>query len=70
LGFSLLSDSDRAIGTVFGTLKGDASSSHERDTVLVGRDGTILLAYRKVKAQGHAADVLKATKELAERGAI
>ena len=70
LGFPLVSDNDRAIGAAFGTLKSGAAGSHERDTVLIGRDGTIMLAYRKVKAQGHAAEVLTAAKELEERGAI
>lgn len=70
LRFPLVSDVDRAIGEAFGTLKSGTAGSHERDTVLIGPDGTVLLAYRKPKAQGHAAVVLAATKELKERGTI
>ena len=70
LRFPLVSDLDRAIGEVYGTLKSGTAGSHERDTVLIGRDGTVLLAYRKPRAQGHAAEVLAATRDLRERGAI
>jgi thioredoxin-dependent peroxiredoxin len=70
LRYPLVSDGDRAIGETFGTLKTDKAGSHERDTVLIAGDGTILLAYRKVRAQGHAAEVLAAAKELQERGDI
>ncbi len=70
LRFPLVSDADRGIGKAFGTLKSGETGAHERDTVLVGRDGTTLLAYRKVRAQGHAAAVLAAARELRERGAI
>ncbi|NLV71247.1 MAG: redoxin domain-containing protein [Actinobacteria bacterium] len=70
LQFPFASDEDRAIGEAYGTLKGDLSSSHERDTVLIGKDGTILLAYQRVKAKGHAADVLRETRRLREEGRI
>lgn len=58
LGFALISDGDRAIGDAYGTLKNGREGSHERDTVVIGRDGTILLAYQRARAAGHAADVL------------
>lgn len=70
LGFVLVSDEDRMLGQNYGTLKSGLSSTHERDTVLVGRDGTILLAYRKASAKGHAAEVLAAAKRLHDEGAI
>ena len=70
LTFPLVSDESRAIGSAFGTLKGDLSSTDERDTVVVDRDGTILLAYQRVGARGHAATVLSDTRRLREEGRI
>ena len=34
----------------------------ERSTFLIGPDGTLLAEWRKVKADGHAAEVLTAAK--------
>jgi peroxiredoxin Q/BCP len=68
LEFPLVSDVDRVIGSAFGTLKGDLSSTHERDTFLVDTQGTILLAYQRVGAKGHAATVLSDTRRLREEG--
>lgn len=70
LRFPLVSDHDRTIGEAYGTLKGDLQSAHERDTVLVGTDRTILLAYRRVSASGHAATVLADARRLREEGRI
>lgn len=70
LRFPLASDHDRAIGSAYGTLKGDLTSSHERDSVLVSMEGTILLAYQRVGARGHAATVLTDTRRLREEGSI
>lgn len=70
LGFHFASDVDRSIGVAYGTLKGDLTTSHERDTVLVGADGVIKLAYRRVKAAGHAAQVLADTRGLRDAGAL
>jgi thioredoxin-dependent peroxiredoxin len=70
LGFALVSDSDRAIGEAFGTLKSGPLGTHERDTVLIGADGTILLAYQRAKAAGHAAAVLAGARRLREEGLI
>lgn len=70
LHFPLVSDEDRAIGSAFGTLKGDLSSTHERDTFLVDTSGTILLAYQRVGARGHAATVLTDARRLREEGHI
>jgi thioredoxin-dependent peroxiredoxin len=70
LHFPMISDEARAIGAAFGTLKGDLTSTHERDTLLVDRDGTILLAYQRVGAKGHAATVLSDARRLREEGRI
>jgi peroxiredoxin Q/BCP len=70
LRFPLVSDHDRAIGEAYGTLKSGLLSPHERDTVLMGTDRTILLAYRRVSASGHAATVLADARRLREEGRI
>ncbi len=70
LKFSLVSDEDRSIGAAYGTLKGDRSSRDERDTVVIDRKGTVLLAYQRVGARGHAATVLSDTRRLREEGRI
>lgn len=58
LHFQMVSDHDRAIGLAYGTLKGDRSSTHERDTVLIDKEGIVRLAYERVAAKGHAETVL------------
>ena len=68
--FPFASDHDRSIGSAYGTLKGDATTTHERDTVVVDRDGRVLLAYHRVGAQGHAATVLNDTRRLRDEGRI
>jgi peroxiredoxin Q/BCP len=68
--FPFASDHDRAIGTAYGTLKGGPESTDERDTVVIGRDGTILLAYKTVSAKGHAAKVLADVKRLRAEGRL
>jgi thioredoxin-dependent peroxiredoxin len=68
--FPFASDHDRAIGTAYGTLKGGPETSHERDTVVIGKDGTILLTYKKVSANGHAAKVLADVTQLRAEGRI
>jgi peroxiredoxin Q/BCP len=70
LEFPFASDHDRAIGSAYGTLRGDLSSSDERDTFLVDSQGDILLAYQRVGARGHAATVLSDTRRLREEGRI
>ena len=70
LGFALVSDTDRAIGEAYGTLKSGPSGTHERDTVLIGTDGTIRLAYQRAHAAGHAADVLAGARRLRAEGSI
>jgi peroxiredoxin Q/BCP len=68
--FPFASDLDRAIGTAYGTLKGGTETTHERDTVVIGKDGVILLAYKKVSAAGHAAKVLADVEQLRAGGRI
>jgi peroxiredoxin Q/BCP len=70
LRFLLASDQDRAVGAAYGTLKGGPESSHERDTVIISREGVILRAYRRVSARGHAAEVLAEVKRLKGDGRL
>jgi len=70
LHFDLVSDHSREIGSAYGTLKGDETTTHERDTVVLSGEGSILLAYRKVRAQGHAAAVLSDMRQLHEEGLL
>jgi peroxiredoxin Q/BCP len=60
----LASDEDGAISDAFGTwveksMYGRKYMGMERATYLIGPDGRILKAWRKVKVPGHAAEVLK-----------
>ena len=68
--FPFASDHDRSIGAAYGTLKGGPESSHERDTVVISRDGVIRLAYRAVSAKGHAAKVLADVQQLRAEGRL
>ena len=70
IAFPFASDHDRSIGTAYGTLKGGPESSHERDTVVISREGLILLAYRAVSAKGHAAKVLADIQRLRAEGRV
>ena len=70
LQFPLVSDQDRAIGLAYGTLKGDASTTHERDTVVIAKDATVRLAYQRVGATGHAAIVLADVERLRDQGEL
>ena len=63
----LASDEDGAISSAFGTwveksMYGRKYMGMERATYLIGADGRIQNAWRKVKVPGHAADVLKAAR--------
>ncbi len=70
LHFSLVSDQDRAIGVAYGTLKADASATHERDTMVIAKDATVRLAYQRVGAKGHAAAVLGDVERLRDQGEL
>jgi peroxiredoxin Q/BCP len=63
----LASDEDGAISDAFGTwveksMYGRKYMGMERSTFLIGKDGRVAKAWRKVKVPGHAAEVLKAAK--------
>jgi peroxiredoxin Q/BCP len=63
----LASDEDGAISNAFGTwveksMYGRKYMGMERSTFLIGRDGRVQKAWRKVKVPGHAEEVLKASK--------
>jgi thioredoxin-dependent peroxiredoxin len=68
--FPFASDEDRAIGTAYQTLKGGLETTHERDTVVIGKSGEIVLAYKKVSAAGHAAKVLADVQALRAAGKL
>ena len=61
----LVSDEDGSISNAFGTwveksMYGRKYMGMERATFLIGADGKVARAWRKVKVPGHAEDVLKA----------
>ena len=65
LAVPLVADEDGRISDAFGTwveksMYGRKYMGMERATFLIGADGRILKAWRKVKVPGHAEDVLKA----------
>jgi peroxiredoxin Q/BCP len=65
----LASDEDGAISEAFGTwveksMYGRKYMGMERSTFLIGKDGRVAKAWRKVKVPGHAAEALKAAKAL------
>jgi len=62
-----LATDDGALSEAFGTwveksMYGRKYMGMERATFLIGADGTVLRAWRKVKVPGHAAEVLKAVQ--------
>jgi thioredoxin-dependent peroxiredoxin len=65
LPFTLLCDVDKAVAQTYGVWKeksmyGKKVMGIERTTFLIGGDGRILKIFPKVKAKGHAAQVLSA----------
>lgn len=65
----LVSDEDGAVSEAFGTwveksMYGRKYLGMERATYLIGADGRVARAWRKVKVPGHAAQVLKAARTL------
>ena len=65
----LASDEDGAISDAFGTwveksMYGRKYMGMERATYLIGKDGRVAKAWRKVKVPGHAAEVFAAAKGL------
>ena len=66
----LASDEDGRISEAFGTwveksMYGRKYMGMERATYLIGADGTVAKAWRKVKVPGHAEEVLRAARGLA-----
>ena len=67
--FELLSDADEKLCQQFGVIKmknmyGKKVRGIERSTFLIGPDGKLAREWRKVKVEGHAAEVLAAVKAL------
>ena len=65
----LASDEDGRISGAFGTwveksMYGRKYMGMERSTFLIGKDGIVVKAWRKVKVPGHAAEVLEAVRAL------
>ena len=72
LAVPLASDEDGRISDAFGTwvqksMYGRKYMGMERATFLIGTDGRVLRAWRKVKVPGHAQEVLDSARELAAR---
>ncbi len=66
----LASDPDTKVSHAYGvwaekSMYGRKYMGVERSTFLIGKDGRIERVWRKVKAPGHAAEVLAAARELA-----
>lgn len=69
LPFELLSDTEEVACTLFDVIKmknmyGKQVRGIERSTFLIGPDGKLVREWRKVKVDGHAAEVLAAVKGL------
>jgi peroxiredoxin Q/BCP len=69
LAVPLVSDEDGRISDAFGTwieksMYGRKYMGMERATYLIGGDGRVLRAWRKVKVPNHAQEVLSAAREL------
>ena len=67
LAVPLASDEDGRISDAFGTwveksMYGRKYMGMERSTFIIGADGRVLKAWRKVKVPGHAQEVLEAAK--------
>ncbi len=69
LNYELLSDADESLCKLFDVIKeknmyGKKVMGIERSTFLIGTDGVLAQEWRKVKADGHAEQVLEAAKAL------
>jgi peroxiredoxin Q/BCP len=67
--FPLLSDADEKLCALFDVIKmknmyGKQVRGIERSTFVIGADGKLVREWRKVKVDGHAAEVLDAVKAL------
>jgi peroxiredoxin Q/BCP len=68
LNFHLLSDPEKSVHEMFGVIKekklyGKLSMGTERSTFIIDEQGILINEYRKVKAKGHAEEVLADMKE-------
>ena len=68
LNVPLASDEDGAVSDAFGTwveksMYGRKYMGMERATFLIGTDGRVVRAWRKVKVPGHAAEVVAAARQ-------
>ena len=69
LAVPLASDEDGPVSDAFGTwveksMSGRKYMGMERSTFLIGGDGQILRAWRKVKVAGHAREVLESLRDI------
>jgi thioredoxin-dependent peroxiredoxin len=67
LPYTLLSDADKKIANAFEVMKeknmyGKKVMGIERTTFIIGPDGKIARVFHKVKAEGHAEEVLQGLK--------
>ena len=67
--FELISDEDEELCGIFDVIKeknmyGKKVMGIERSTFVINTDGEVVAEWRKVKAEGHAAEVLAKVKEL------
>ena len=65
--YTLLSDPDKKVANAYGVIKeknmyGRKVMGIERTTFVIGPDGKIARVFPKVKAEGHAEEVLAALK--------
>lgn len=70
LNFHLLADEDHHVAEAYGAwvqknMYGKVSWGIQRSTFLIDRNGRIARVWQKVKAKGHAAEVLEAVRGLA-----
>ena len=68
LPFSLLVDEDELLHRQFDVIKekkmfGKIGMGTERSTFLIDEEGVLIAEYRKVKAKGHAAEMVQEIKE-------
>ena len=56
--FRLLCDTDRAVGMAYGAARSADEGYARRISYVIGEDGNVLLAYKKVDPQGHLDQVL------------
>lgn len=70
LPYTLLADTDKKVANAFGVMKeknmyGKKVMGIERTTFIIGPDGRIAHVFPKVKAEGHAEEVLEYLKSAA-----